>query len=91
MTGSQKWLGHDDVCSIQWSDYCDCAGPHASSWTADLADLERGDPAVAAASESLDAVYDHLKGRLPADQVAHIYDLERPFEKTLSDGDGDLG
>lgn len=24
MTGSQKWLGHRDLCSIQWSDYCDC-------------------------------------------------------------------
>lgn len=19
------WLGHRDLCSIQWSDYCDCA------------------------------------------------------------------
>jgi hypothetical protein len=19
-----EWLGHRDLCSIQWSDYCDC-------------------------------------------------------------------
>lgn len=63
MTGSQKWLGHDDLCSIQWSNYCDCAGPRASSWTDELEELER----------------------------AHFYDLERPFEQTLSDGNGDLG
>lgn len=24
MTGSLDWLGHRDLCSIQWSDYCDC-------------------------------------------------------------------
>lgn len=24
MTGSLGWLGHRDLCSIQWSDYCDC-------------------------------------------------------------------
>lgn len=21
---SEPWLGHRDLCSIQWSDYCDC-------------------------------------------------------------------
>lgn len=24
MTGSLERLGHRDLCSIQWSDYCDC-------------------------------------------------------------------
>lgn len=19
-----EWIGHRDLCSIQWSDYCDC-------------------------------------------------------------------
>ena len=50
MTGSLNWLGHDDLCSIQWSDYCDC-GPT-------------------------------IEDKVP---------LERPFEQTLSDADGDLG
>ena len=27
MTGSLGWLGHRDLCSIQWSDYCDCIEP----------------------------------------------------------------
>lgn len=21
---TEPWLGHRDLCSIQWSDYCDC-------------------------------------------------------------------
>lgn len=24
MTDCEPWLGHRDLCSIQWSDYCDC-------------------------------------------------------------------
>lgn len=23
-----EWLGHRDLCSIQWSDYCDCEDPN---------------------------------------------------------------
>lgn len=61
MTGSQKWLGHDDLCSIQWSDYCDCM------------------PACVE--------------RLPAQYLGDPdgWTELRPFEQTLSDGDGDLG
>lgn len=35
--------------------------------------LEAEDPAVKAASEGLDEVYEYLRGRLPSDQVAEIY------------------
>lgn len=42
---------------------------------AELDRLEREDPAVKAASEDLDAVYEHLRGRLPSSVVAMIYDL----------------
>jgi hypothetical protein len=42
----------------------------------ELDQLEVEDPAVRAASEGLDAVYEHLKGRLPSSVVAMIYDLE---------------
>jgi hypothetical protein len=55
--------------------------------------LEHEDPDVQGASASLDAVYDHLKGRLPSSLVRDIYDLERPYEVVLSDDSepGDLG
>lgn len=64
---------------------------HAANLQAELDRLEREDPAVQAAAASLDAVGEDLKGRLPSSVVADIYDLERPYERTLSDGDGDLG
>lgn len=25
---TEPWLGHRDLCSIQWSDYCDCDDPN---------------------------------------------------------------
>lgn len=35
MTGSLEWLGHRDLCSIQWSDYCDCETPQPVLVTSD--------------------------------------------------------
>jgi hypothetical protein len=37
---TEHWLGHWDLCSIQWSDYCDCI-PGAP---VDLAEAEAGEP-----------------------------------------------
>lgn len=42
----------------------------------ELDQLEAEDPAVKAAGERLDAVYEHMKGRLPSSTVAIIYDLD---------------
>lgn len=69
---------------------CEPEGVHAAEIQAELDRLEREDPAVRAASAGLDAVYDHL---VPSSRfVVPEYDpAERPFETTLSDGDGDLG
>lgn len=25
---TEPWLGHHDLCSIAWSDYCDCEDPN---------------------------------------------------------------
>lgn len=53
---------------------------HAANLAAELDRLEREDPAVQAAAESLKAVGEHLNARLPPGVVADIYDLERPGE-----------
>jgi hypothetical protein len=58
-------------------------GVAADNLQQELDRLERDDPAVATASAGLDAVYEHLKGRLPSPLVAEIYDLERPYERVL--------
>jgi hypothetical protein len=39
MTEREPWLGHWDLCSIQWSDYCDCDPNNP----VDLADAEDGE------------------------------------------------
>ena len=62
---------------------CPPESAHARTLAAELDRLEREDPAVQAAAASLDAVGEHLKGRLPSSVVADIYDLERPYERTL--------
>jgi hypothetical protein len=36
---SEPWLGHWDLCSIQWSDYCDC-DPGNQIYLADAEDGE---------------------------------------------------
>lgn len=56
---------------------------HALNLAAELDRLEREDPAVQAAAESLNAVGEHLNARLPSSVVADIYDLERPYETVL--------
>lgn len=50
-----------------------CEGVHTANLQAELDRLERDDPEVYAASAGLDAVYEHLKGRLPSGLVAEIY------------------
>lgn len=38
-TVSEPWLGHRDLCSIQWSDICDCDPDNPVN----LADAEDGE------------------------------------------------
>ena len=57
----------------------------------DLDRLEREEPTVAEAMAGMARAAEHIRDRLSSPMVAAIYDLERPFEKALSDVDGDLG
>lgn len=37
-----EWLGHRDLCSIQWSEYCDCL-PGEPVYLGDAEDAETED------------------------------------------------
>ena len=56
---------------------------HARNLAAELDRLEREDPTVKAAAESLTAVGEHIRGCLPSSVIADIYDppvLRDPYD-----------
>ena len=73
---------HATDCALHLSAMPTCPpeAVHAVSLQSELNRLERDDHAVSAASAGLDGVYEHVQGRLPADQIAAIYNPEVPNE-----------
>lgn len=73
--------------AIVFGELHECDGRSAGNLQAELDRLEREDPAVAKASAGLDAVYRNVGGGLPLAQVRNIYDLDRPYETSLDEGE----